>query len=41
MTKELFLGSRFCRLKTCEDLRGLQERGLIDSDLRRVNQVTK
>jgi nucleoside-diphosphate-sugar epimerase len=34
LTKEIFLGPRYYRLKT---VRGLQERGLIDSDLRRVS----
>jgi hypothetical protein len=31
MTKEVFLGPRYYRLKT---VRGLQERGLLDGDLR-------
>ena len=37
LTKEIFLGPRFYRLRT---VRGLQERGLIDNDLRRVGKVT-
>ncbi len=35
MTKEVFLGPKYYRLKT---VRGLQERGVIDGDLRRIKK---
>jgi hypothetical protein len=35
MTKDLWLGPKYYRLKT---VRGLQERGVIDGDLRRIKK---